>query len=156
MKIDQLLIEGISTIRAGAQIHQFTNSPLYWTNDYDEDFYIIINRGLGKISSITDRNEYRFEGNIAYGKEVVGTVTIGVAEDMLTVTRLIDIELLKGKKKQGCGSKAVTLLANCTSNGVLIINDIQKKARGFWNKLGAEYFNDLGREDIVSAKVTVQ
>lgn len=141
-------------IDADKTIHNLTNAPLYWTKFDGETFFILINRGYGKITTIST-NEYRFEGNIATNDEVLGKVNIAVAEDQLTVTRLIDIELIRGKKKQGTGTKAVTLLANCTADGMLIINDIQDKAKPFWNKLGVEYFEDEGRTDIVSAKLYV-
>lgn len=136
-------------------IHNLTNAPLYWTEFDGETFFILINRGYGKITT-TSTTEYKVEGNISTNDEVFGKVTIGVAEDQLTVTRLIDIELIRGKKKQGTGTKAVTLLANCTADGMLIINDIQNKAKPFWNKLGVEYFDDEGRKDMVSARLYVE
>jgi len=152
MKLAQLIYESVARMQVGKQIHEFLGAPIYWA-DFDEDQILVaINRGDGKITSVKN-TEYRMEGNIVVGEEHYGTVTIGVGEDQLTVTRLINIELLRGKKKNGIGTKVVTLLTNCTSDGELIINDIKKSARPFWNKLGAEYFKDEGRNDMVSAKI---
>lgn len=130
-------------------------------------------------------DQYKVHGVILANYQPVGEITLGVTNDYtpirLTNIEIKDgnvekpsdewtddeeenewmngpptvYDKSKDFRKQSFATQAVSLVASLAPNNELIINDIQKEAKGFWDKLGVEYFHDHGRTDMISAKIRI-
>ena len=81
-------------------------------------------------------------------KSKVGFVELFV-KDGGNIEGLVNIVLPAGGRKQGLGSSIVKDIAD-TAGGTLKIYDIQHKAKGFWQKMGAELVRGKPYDAIIS------
>jgi hypothetical protein len=71
-------------------------------------------------------------------KYQMGYVDLFVEDGTGKVNGLVNIEMDRGKKKQGMGRRVIeALLASDFVGDKLYIHDIEPKAKGFWKKMGA-------------------
>ena len=77
----------------------------------------------------------------AYDEGEVGSIDVLIPTGTEDIVALVNIEIKRGIKKQGYGKRIVEMLVNYSRrhNRPLMVLDIQKKALGFWKKMGVKF-----------------
>jgi GNAT superfamily N-acetyltransferase len=82
----------------------------------------------------------------------IGFVELFVKDGTDDIMGLVNIEIDKKFRGKGYGEDVVkTIVYNAPED--LRIHDMQKKAHGFWDKMGVEYENNTGKRNGVIKKV---
>lgn len=89
---------------------------------------------------VLDTPIYMLANDFDAAKQGTVDLFIGVGHD---IGGLIDITLMPKKRRAGIGAAVIRGLAETAGHDISIV-DIQKKAVGFWKKMGCEFYNVRG------------
>jgi GNAT superfamily N-acetyltransferase len=91
---------------------------------------------------VFDRKQ--LEAGVDQEEAEIGFVELFVKDGTQEIVGLVNIELNKDLRKTGYGRKLVRDIVDTTQSG-LTVNDIQKRAKGFWKKQGVEFTDKAER-----------
>lgn len=85
-----------------------------------------------------------------WDKAKVGEVSLYVGDsDPLDFKALINLEFSKEHQGKGYGKYVINNILDSMKDSELPIHDIQKSARGFWDKMGIEYKGRLKTSGVI-------